>query len=110
MAAITEVNVATPEPKVTMMEGFEMRRTHGSIQSTGTDDASSAGQMKFFQLGVQLMQYLQMVLRVYVPDQNVDITVFHGADHLIARKAPDTGYAGIASKEEAWSGITNTDL
>jgi len=52
MAASTAANVTAVEPKVTMMDGFETRRTHGSIQSAGTGDASSADQMKFFTLGV----------------------------------------------------------
>jgi hypothetical protein len=70
-----------------MMEGFETRRTHGSIQSAGTGDASSTNQMKFFEWGVQLMQHTQMVLRVFVPDQKVDTTVFHDADQQLARTA-----------------------
>ncbi len=45
MASRTATHAATVEPKVTMMDGFEARRTHGSIQSAGTGDASSADQM-----------------------------------------------------------------
>ena len=58
MASRTATHEATGEPKVTMMDGFETRRTHGSIQSAGTGDASSADQMKFFTLGVHhVMQH-----------------------------------------------------
>jgi hypothetical protein len=65
MASSTATDAATVEPKVTMMDGFETRRTHGSIQSAGTGDASSVDQIKFFTLGVQhVMQHTQMILRV----------------------------------------------
>jgi hypothetical protein len=88
MASSTAANVATGEPKVIMMDGFETRRTHGSVQSVGTGDVSSADQMKFFTLGVLYgMQHAQMVLRVYVPEQHVDISVFQGADLMKARAA-----------------------
>jgi hypothetical protein len=69
-----------------MMDGFVTRRTHGSIQSAGTGDASSADQMKFFTLGVQHgMQFTQMIMRVHVPEQRVDTSVFNGADFMKAR-------------------------
>jgi hypothetical protein len=88
MASSTAANVATVEPKVTMMDGFETRRTHGSIQPAGTGDASSADQMKFFTLGVQhVMQHTQMILRIGVPEQHVDISVFQGAGHMKAKTA-----------------------
>ena len=45
MASGTATHAATVEPKVTMMDGFETRRTHGSVQSAGTGDASSADQI-----------------------------------------------------------------
>jgi hypothetical protein len=88
MASSTATNVAAVEPKVTMMDGFVTRRTHGSIQSAGTGDASSADQMKFFALGVQhVMQHTQMILRVGVPEQHMDTSVFQGADQLQAKTA-----------------------
>jgi hypothetical protein len=87
MASTTEANVATAEPRVALMEGFEIRRMRGSIQSAGTGDVSSTNQMKFFEWGEQLMQHTQMVARVYVPDQNVDISVFHDADQMKAKTA-----------------------
>ena len=82
-----QTSSVTAEPKVTMMDGFEKRRMHGSIQSAGTDDASSAQQMKFFQVAVNNMRHTQMVMRVHVPEQNVDISLFHGADQPSAKKA-----------------------
>ena len=88
MASITEVNVASAEPTAAMMEGFVIRRMRGSIQSAGTGNASSTEQMKFFTLGEQhVMQHAQMILRVHVPEQNVDISAFHGSDQLGARTA-----------------------
>ena len=82
-----QTSSVTAEPKVTMMDGFEKRRMHGSIQSAGTDDVSSAQQMKFFEVAVNNMRHTQMVMRVHVPEQNVDISLFHGADQLSAKKA-----------------------
>jgi hypothetical protein len=86
MASITEVNVASAEPTAAMMEGFVIRRTRGSIQSAGTGNVSSTEQMKFFTLGEQhVMKHSHMILRVHVPEQNVDISAFHGSDQLGAR-------------------------
>jgi hypothetical protein len=50
MAPNMAVNGATAEPTVAMMERFEIRRTHGSTQSAGTGDASSASQMKWSEI------------------------------------------------------------
>ena len=86
MASRTAAHADTVEPKVTMMDGFVARRTHGSIQSAGTGDASSVDQMKYFTLGVHhVMQHTQMVMRVHVPEQRVDTSVFNGADFMRAR-------------------------
>ena len=82
-----QTSSVTAEPKVTMMDGFEKRRMHGSIQSAGTDDVSSAQQMKFFEVAMKNMRHTQMVMRVHVPEQNVDISLFNGADQLSAKKA-----------------------
>ena len=82
-----QTSSATAEPKVTMMDGFEQRRMHGSIQSAGTDDVSSAQQMKFFEMAMKNMQYTQMVLRVHVPEQTVDTALFHGTNQLNAKVA-----------------------
>ena len=82
-----QTSSVTAEPKVTMMDGFEKRRMHGSIQSAGTDDVSSTQQMKFFEVAVNNMRHTQMVMRVHVPEQNVDISLFHGADQPSAKKA-----------------------
>ena len=60
---------------------------HGSIQSAGTDDVSSTLQMKLFNVAVANMRHTQMVLRVHVPEQIVDISLFHGADLPSARRA-----------------------
>ena len=68
------------------MDGFVRRRRHGSILSPGTGDVSSAIQMKFFQTALISMEYTTMNLRVRVPDQNMDLTAFHGADQLLARR------------------------
>ena len=87
MASEFQTNTDMGEPKVTMMDGFEKRFMHGSIQSAGTDDVSSAQQMKFFQVAVNNMRHTQMVLRVHVPEQNVDIALFHGTDQLNAKRA-----------------------
>ena len=68
------------------MDGFVMRRRHGSIQSPGTGDVSSAFQMKFFQTALISMEYTTMNLRVRVPDQNMDLSAFHGADQMLAKR------------------------
>ena len=82
-----QTSSVTEEPKVTMMDGFEKRCMHGSIQSAGTDDVSSAQQMKFFKVAVNNMRHTQMVLHVHVPEQNVDSALFHGTDQLNAKRA-----------------------
>ena len=87
MASEARTTVATGEHTIIMMDGFEKRRTHGSIQSAGTDDVSSTLQMKFFNVAVANMRHTQMVLRVHVPEQIVDISLFQGADLLSARRA-----------------------
>jgi hypothetical protein len=33
------------------------------------------------------MRHSQMILRVHVPEQNMDISIFHGADQIRARAA-----------------------
>jgi hypothetical protein len=102
MTSSTAAYAATVEPKVTMMDGFEKRRTHGSVQSAGTGDASSADQMKFFTLGVQhVMQHAQMIMRVHVPEQHVDTSVFQGADLMKAKTsmAEEIAQAGASDSE-----------
>ena len=104
MASRMAAHEVTVEPKVTMMDGFVTRRTHGSIQSTGTGDASSADQMKFFTLGVQhVMQHTQMILRVNVPEQ-----------HVPGRKGARTQEEWTVLAQEQgtgpWSKPVNTDL
>ena len=70
-----------------LMEGFVETRTHGSIQSPGSDGVSSLRQMKYFQMATTNMKSVTMNLRVHVPEQRIDISVFHGADVATARRA-----------------------
>ena len=63
-----------------LLEGFAAQRTHGIIQSPGSNDASSTLQMKFFQRTMVTMLHTLMNLRVHVPDQTMGSSVFHAAD------------------------------
>ena len=63
-----------------LLEGFAAQRTHGIIQSPGSNDASSTLQMKFFQRTMVTMLHTLMSLRVHVPDQTMGSSVFHAAD------------------------------
>ena len=65
MASELQTSIDMGEPKVTMMDGFEKRCMHGSIQSAGTDDASSAQQMKFFKVAVNKFTITCSIRRWY---------------------------------------------
>ena len=106
MASELQTSIDMGEPKVTMMDGFEKPCMHGSIQSAGTDDVSSAQQMKFFKVAVNNMRHTQMVLRVHVPEQNVDF-----ASRLVAPTPPARTEKGDTSAHRAeYNGTMSSPL